>query len=72
MVLMNLFTEPQWRCRHRGETYGQGWVEGEGEGEMNGESSMEAYILTYVSRQPMGICCMTQGTQTGFCNNLEE
>ena len=37
----------------------------EGEGEMNGESSMDAYMPTYVNRQPMGICCMTQGTQTG-------
>ena len=34
-------------------------------GEMNGESSMGAYTLTYVNRWPMGICCMTQGTQTG-------
>ena len=23
------------------------------------------------NRQPMGICCMTQGTQTGLCINLE-
>ena len=30
-----------------------------------GESSMDAYTLTYVNRQPMGICCMTQGMQTG-------
>jgi len=34
-------------------------------GEMNGESSMGAYTLMYVNRWPMGICCMTQGTQTG-------
>ena len=37
----------------------------EEEGEMNGESSMDAYTLAYVNRQPMGICCMTQGNQTG-------
>ena len=37
----------------------------QGEGEMNGDSSMDAYTLTYVNRQPMGICCMTQGNQTG-------
>ena len=37
----------------------------EGEGEMNGQSSMDAYTLVYVNREPMGICCMTQGTQTG-------
>ena len=43
----------------------------EGEGEMNGDSSMDAYTLIYVNRQPMGICCMTQGTQPGFCNNLD-
>ena len=37
----------------------------EGEGEMNGESSMDAYTLAYVNRWPMGICCVTQGTQMG-------
>ena len=25
---------------------------------------MDADTLTYVNTQPMGICCMTQGTQT--------
>ena len=39
--------------------------EEEGEGEINGESSIEANTSTYVNRQPMGICCMTQGTQMG-------
>ena len=24
MVLMNLFTGQQWRCKHREQTYGQG------------------------------------------------
>ena len=37
----------------------------EGESEMTGESSVDAYTLTYVNREPMGICWMTQGTQTG-------
>ena len=37
----------------------------EREGEMKGESSMEGYTQTQENRQPMGICCMTQGTQTG-------
>ena len=32
---------------------------------MNGESSLEAYILTHVKYTAEGICCMTQGTQTG-------
>ena len=36
-----------------------GWGE-EGEAGTNGESSMETYTLTYVSRYPMGICCMIQ------------
>ena len=35
----------------------------EGEGGTNGESNMETYTLPYV-KQPMKICCMTQGTQT--------
>ena len=43
----------------------------EGEGEMNGESSMDAYTLTYVNRQPMGIHCMTQELKLGLRNNLE-
>ena len=34
----------------------------DGEGEIN-EESMEAYTLTCVSRQSMGIYCMTQRTQ---------
>ena len=38
--------------------------EKEGDGEINGEGSGDAYTLTYVNREPVGICCMTQGTQT--------
>ena len=38
---------------------------GEGEGGLNGESSMEIYTLLYLNREPVGICCMTQKTQTG-------
>ena len=59
MVLTNLCAEQHWRHRHGEQTYGQ-----EEEGEINGESSMDAYTLTYVYRQPKGICCMPQGTQT--------
>ena len=45
MVVRNLFTGQQWRCRHREQTYGQGRRVGkEGEGEMNGESSTEASV----------------------------
>ena len=39
--------------------------EQEGEGEIKGESSMDACTQTFVKRQPVGICFMTQGTQTG-------
>ena len=39
--------------------------EQEGEGEMNGENIMDACTPTFVNRQRVGICCMTQETQTG-------
>ena len=49
MVLMNLFTEQQWRCRHREQTYGQ-----EKRERMRSlESRMDAYTITYVNREPM-------------------
>ena len=45
VVLMNLLTGQQWRCRHREWTYGQGRGRGrEGEGEMSGESINAKYI----------------------------
>ena len=34
-----------------------------------GESSMDAYMLTYVNRQAIGICC--RELKSGLCNNLE-
>ena len=42
MVLKNLFTEQQWRNRHREQTYGQ--RERGREGEFYGKSNMETYI----------------------------
>ena len=39
--------------------------QGEEEGGLNGESSLEIYTLPYLNREPVGICCMTQKTQTG-------
>ena len=62
MVQINLFTEQQWRHRHREQTMEKGGGE---EGEINGDISMDAYTLTYVNRYPMGICSMTQRTQMG-------
>ena len=61
MILMNLVVGQQWQCRQREQTYGHR----QGPGGQRGESGMDVYTLTYVNRQPMGICCMTQGTQTG-------
>ena len=45
MVLKNLFTEQQWRHRHREQTDGHGETgERGGDGEMYGKSNMETYI----------------------------
>ena len=63
MVLKNLFTGQQWRDKHREQTYRH--REKGGEGEMQGKSKMETYITICKKRQPMGICSMTQETQTG-------
>ena len=35
----------------------------EGEGVLNG--GVAWVHITYVNREPVGICCMTQGSQTG-------
>ena len=64
ILVMNLFSEQQWRCRYIEQTMDKGGGE-EGAGEINGECSMEAYTLVHVNRQSMGTCCMTQGNQTG-------
>ena len=61
MVLKNLFTEQQFRNRHREKTNGHG--ERGGDGDVYGKSNVEI-SLPFV-KQPMGICCMAQETQTG-------
>ena len=62
MVLTNLFAGQQQRCRHREQTW---WTQRGKEGSgTNGERSVETYTL-------VGICCMTQGAQTGLCDSLE-
>ena len=38
---------------------------GEGERGTNGETSLGTYTPPYVNREPVGICRMPQGTQTG-------
>ena len=45
--------------------------EQEGEGEMNGESSTDACTPTLVTRQPVGNCCLAQGTKLGLSDSLE-
>lgn len=43
---------------------GRGGAGQEEEGGTNGEVTMEAYTPPHV-RQPMGICCVTRGSQPG-------
>ena len=51
MVVMNLFAKQQWRCRYREQSYGHGqWEERTGQDKWR--------------EQPVGICFMTQETQT--------
>ena len=45
MVLRNLFSGQQWRCRE--QTCGHGWVRGRGAWD-DGESNMEIYTLPYI------------------------
>ena len=61
---MNLFAGQQWRNRHREQTYRLGKGE-EGEGEMHGGSNLETYITICKVNSQVGICCVSQGTQTG-------
>ena len=63
MVPKNLFVGQQWRNRHREQTHGHG--EKAGEGEMYGESNMETCITICKIDSQLGICCLSQGTQTG-------
>ena len=69
MALMNLFSGQQRRKRHKEWTYGQGGRRG-GEGEMYGEKNTEIYSIM-CKTQKTGICCMTQGTQTGALRQAE-
>ena len=64
MVLMNLFAGQQWRNRHREQTYGHGRRGGGEERVRCMERVTWKLTLPYV-KQSMGICCMTQETETG-------
>ena len=61
MVLKNLFAGHQWRNRHREQTYGHGE---RGREVRCMERVTWKLTLPYV-KQPTGICCMAQETQTG-------
>ena len=68
MVLMNLFAEQQWRCRPQEQTYGPDRV---GRGRRKKRvGQMERFAWKHIpyhvsNREPMGICCVTQGSQPG-------
>ena len=63
MVPKNLFARQQWRNRHREQTYGHG--DRGREGEMCGKSNRETCITICKIDSQLGICCLSQGTQTG-------
>ena len=72
MILMNLFTGQQWRCRHREQTYGQG----QGIGRRGWEERREWHGSIYTN-----ICKIDSqwkfsvwfsALKLGLCNNLEE
>ena len=70
MVLKNLFTEQQWRNRHREQTYGHGGERG-GVGEMYGDSNMGTYmtIRKIDSQWEFAVCL--RDLKQGLCINLE-
>ena len=68
-VEMNLVTEQQWRCRHREQAYGHRLGRG-GRGWDTWREYPGCIYTNICNRQPMGICYMTQETQTGALNNL--
>ena len=69
MVLMNLFSGQQWRCRHRKHTYGQQCGERK---ERVRWREKHGHICTTICKidSQWEFCCMIQGTQTRLCSNL--
>ena len=66
MVLKNLFTEQQWRNRHR--EYGQG--ERGGEGELYGKSNTETYITICKIDSQWEFALWLRKLKQGLCINL--
>ena len=69
MVLKNLFTEQQWRNRHRELTYGHG--ERGGEGEMYGKCNMKTYITIRKINNQQEFVELLRKLKQGLCINLE-
>ena len=69
MVLNNLFTEHQWRNRHREQTYGYG--ERGGEGDLYGESNIETYITIYKIDSQWEFAVCLRKLKQGLWVNLE-
>ena len=67
MVLKNLFTEQQWRNRHR--EYGQG--ERGGEGELYAKSNTETYITICKIDSQWEFALWLRKLKQGLCINLE-
>ena len=65
----NLFTEQQWRNRHREQTYGL--EERVGEGKMYGKSSKETYITIYKINSQQEFALGLRKLKQGLCINLE-
>ena len=69
MVLKNVFTEQQWRNRHREQTYGLG-ARGR-EGEMYGKSNMETYITICKIDSQWEFAVWLRNLKQGVCINLD-
>ena len=69
MVLKNLFTEQQWRNRHRRQTYGHG--KRGGEDEIYGKSNTETYITIYKIDSQQEFAVWLRKLKQVFCINLE-
>ena len=63
MILMYLFSVQQWRNRYRKQTYGHGGRGGGRRWDRCMERVTCKFTIPYIKQ--IGICCVTQGTQTG-------
>ena len=59
MVMMNLFAGQQWSCRYREQTF-----EDSG-GRIGRDELREKHWNIYITKFPVGICCMTEEPKPG-------